>query len=819
MKSLTNKNIVSLVSSFGIIGLVSILIGILTFTTSYSSVFAGNGVESIHDELVAEVKKKNVGKVRALLKKGAYINYRREDSLSLLQLATRAGDLKMTKLLYEAGANINFSARYSLPVVLMAAQYGHEAIVDYFISKGIAVNAKYKYEMNLLMASAAGGLMKFVDLALANKVDVNALDINGQNALHYCVRNKRCTLSILKKLLANKVNLYSETRQYGRLSALILAVASKRSDFLEVLLSSDQLDIKLMNKESNALTYAISRGYEKIIIELLATKKFNRYTPEVLAAIISLIGSDKKSEKIKLVVNGEYLAKISEQDKAKLLVAAVTKNNASVIKLLADNGQDVSVVFKTQMSALKSAMRYGQVAVVVALIKTSKKIDPKLIEQLWPSLIEHSKDASVFRYLKNKKFDVTKTDAHGRSGLIFAAKNGSIDKAKFFVKQPTLIEAVSTRGYYIKGLTSLKIAARSGHVEIVELLLKHKAKVNNVKPDSGDSALEYAIYNKKPKVIELLLKFKTNPNLKTSRDQTMLSLCIDKKLEDSAMLLVNSGAKFKQANRYGGFILTEAINNKLTKLAILLIKKGANLNIKSTHKNIAKWETPLANAVLNKEFEVANALLDAGAKAKVERRSTKLVTQVITAGKLKLIKKLYSKGFDVNEKLLSDQSYGGRLTPLNLSLKFKHTALVNWFLKQGASPNLWNSEGRNSAFFVKDKVMLTLLIKHGLDINHVSKLNTTALTEAILQDDLALIKLLLEQGANPENGFTEEGYSNLMAATFKRDTVLVKLLLKHGAKANRRSPAILEAAINTPLHVAESKEFKDIQKLFQTSLK
>lgn len=78
-----------------------------------------------------------------------------------------------------------------------------------------------------------------------------------------------------------------------------------------------------------------------------------------------------------------------------------------------------------------------------------------------------------------------------------------------------------------------------------------------------------------------------------------------------------------------------------------------------------------------------------------------------------------------------------------------------------------------------------LLIPHGLDVNYGFGHAGGPLTEAVLADDIEWVKMLLDNGANPELAPLYGNQAALaVAAANSVDSKIVELLLEHGARTD-----------------------------------
>jgi len=86
----------------------------------------------------------------------------------------------------------------------------------------------------------------------------------------------------------------------------------------------------------------------------------------------------------------------------------------------------------------------------------------------------------------------------------------------------------------------------------------------------------------------------------------------------------------------------------------------------------------------------------------------------------------------------------------------------------------------NCTASTKDIKMMKLVIKLGGNINQASDCGTTPILMASKQDDLAMVRILLDAGANP-NVFASNT-SPLTNAMQHHNKEMIKLLSKHGAR-------------------------------------
>lgn len=120
--------------------------------------------------------------------------------------------------------------------------------------------------------------------------------------------------------------------------------------------------------------------------------------------------------------------------------------------------------------------------------------------------------------------DYSRRAREGDSALVIAAKCGHLDMVKLLVQHKA---DVNFRNKLL-GVTPLIGAVKFGNVEIAEYLLKHKANPNRA-GNNGHTPLMEAAGSKQKQdnagSVRLLLKYKANPKAQNSERKTARDLC------------------------------------------------------------------------------------------------------------------------------------------------------------------------------------------------------------------------------------------------------------------------------------------------------
>ena len=424
--------------------------------------------------------------------------------------------------------------------------------------------------------------------------------------------------------------------------------------------------------------------------------------------------------------------------------------------------------------------------------------------------------------LLKQKADVNAPQGDGMTALHWAAYRGDTEMADALVKAGANVKAVTRNGnitpfslacqngnaamielllkagadpngVILEGQTPLMTAAHSGNLDAVNVLLSHGVNVNAVEPFRGQTALMWAAAEKHPAIVKALLAKGADPNIHSA--------------------VVNFGG----GGRGGAAVpRVDADGNPLPDAPAAPAANG---------KDVPPVPLPRPEGVL-----FSGGILAAGGKVSAPftvKGGFTALTYAAREGDLESTKILVEAGADVNQQTTGDKS-----SALIEAISNGHLDLANYLLGKGANPNLLNVYGESALYAAVDfrnveiswrptprtfeeKVdtlaLTRALLEHKADpnIRLIRKLpfrsiqdrqwmgtaGATAFWRAAVSDDVDAMKLLVEQGANP-NIPSYEGNTPLMVAagigweggatqTWPDSLIpAVKFCLDHGADIN-----------------------------------
>ncbi|CAH1792050.1 unnamed protein product [Owenia fusiformis] len=239
-----------------------------------------------------------------------------------------------------------------------------------------------------------------------------------------------------------------------------------------------------------------------------------------------------------------------------------------------------------------------------------------------------------------------------------------------------------------------------------------------------------------------------------------------------------------------------------------LVKNGANVN-KTANLYYYHDIYPLEYAAQNGHADCMRYLLDNGAKLNPRRkRGQKVLLYAAASGNPECLQVLFDKGMDVNEKGEFDETATMWAAEYNKPECMKILLLHNPDLnmetsKYDAKTVLYIAAECNSIECVR--LLLNYKPKPNIDSNRSFSYCRTPLCIASYEGHSDIVKLLLENGANVNEG--EYGFSPLRLAVEKNKLGCVQVLCDNGADMNvpeGEDSLLLTATRNTQCFTLET---------------
>jgi uncharacterized protein len=432
------------------------------------------------------------------------------------------------------------------------------------------------------------------------------------------------------------------------------------------------------------------------------------------------------------------------------------------------------------------------------------------------------RDKTSVRKLVGTGVDVNSTQVDGTTALHWAAYHDDAEMVQLLVQVGAKVNVVNRYG-----VPPLATACSNGNAAIVKLLLEAGADANATMK-GGESVLMLAARSGNPEAVKALLARGADPNVRERLGQTALMWAAAEGHTAVVRALIDVAADVNATLDSGFTAFLFAVRGGHLDTVRVFLAAGADVNAMMQRPVNAfgrggrdggrpggprgAGTTPLMLAVQNGHYELAVALIDAGADPNDVR------TGFTPLHMIAMVRRPDSS--DSSDP--APPTGAGRLSSTDFVREIvKRGAKVNFRLPKGArrQPASWSSvasEGATPFLFAADRVdipLMRLLLQLGADPLLPNVENTTPLMAAAgvgtnepqeeageESEALEAVKMLLDLGANI-NTVDKNGNTAMHGAAYNISPLVVKLLAERGA-----DPQIWKGpnkAGGTPLFIAE----------------
>jgi ankyrin repeat protein len=186
-------------------------------------------------------------------------------------------------------------------------------------------------------------------------------------------------------------------------------------------------------------------------------------------------------------------------------------------------------------------------------------------------------DLAEHLIIKHPQHVYTATSGYFVSPLGAALRGGHLKIAEVLHEHGAEVDVQGDNDY-----TALYGASSSGHFEIVQWLLSHRANPNHRAKFDGWTSLHTAAYNGHVEVSRLLLQYKADINARDNEGQTPLHVAVQYfGYVNVARLLLEHGADVNARDHNRNTSLHLASESGRSDVARLLVEHGANMDAKN----------------------------------------------------------------------------------------------------------------------------------------------------------------------------------------------------------------------------------------------
>jgi len=430
-------------------------------------------------------------------------------------------------------------------------------------------------------------------------------------------------------------------------------------------------------------------------------------------------------------------------------------------------------------------------------------------------------DPAQLRALLQQRVDVNVPQADGATALHWAAHWSDVDTADLLLRAGAdpnalnelgvtplslactnanaamvhrLLEAGANPNATGARVPPLMICARTGSVEAVRALIARKADVNAREPLRDQTALMWAVAQKRADVARILVERGADVRARSRPSRVVVNRANPNDIYTAVVGTVSQG---------GSTPLLFAARHGDVESAKVLLAAGANVN-----DLLPDGTSALTVAAHSNHAPLVQLLLDGGANPNIIGSGYTALHAAVLRGNADSVRALVARGAFVNSRLRhgTPTTRGSRefflpesltgATPVWLAARFLEQDLLRLLLERGADPSLALQDG-------------TTMLMAAAGVGSQTTLFDRRDRIAALKDSdeplaVPIVRLLLERGADV-NGSNEPGDTALHGAAKMNYPIVARMLAERGARLASRNKKG-----ETPLMVASGDEVKRV---------
>ncbi|KAJ6184510.1 hypothetical protein N7519_005811 [Penicillium mononematosum] len=383
--------------------------------------------------------------------------------------------------------------------------------------------------------------------------------------------------------------------------------------------------------------------------------------------------------------------------------------------------------------------------------------------------------------------NLTGADAASIPQIVKAAQAGSQGEIAQLIEYGINIE----ERHKASGRNALLVAAHCGKDDVVELLIRHHARLDAA-DGSGWTALHLAASRGHCGVISLLMEESNIAEVPNYQDRTALRIAVDRSQHEAVQMLLMHNAKVNGRAENQMTTLHAAAKQGDAEIVYMLVSKGADIEAKD-----ATMMSALHYACEAGHIEVIAVLL--AHKANIEAAGRDRKTPLICAaeaGRSQAVEFLLKS----KQKASSSGTDDTGMTALHWAAYYGHEETVEILSQKKGSLTRIDAMGRTALHLAVIQTQFGVvepLLRKGADLNSQCATGLTPLHYACMADSIEIATLLLLEGADIEASEYQHQQRPLHIAAARSSVRLVDLLCDKGASLDSR-----DSVGDRPLSVA-----------------
>ena len=720
--------------------------------------------------------------VQFLCDRGADINFVRRDSkeIHLLRLASRVGHWNVVRELYERGATtgVQQTGRYyhtsrSYPrgaeihlsgylekmppeVALIRAVYtGNLAEVKKLISDGINIESRTHYQQRTLLHIAALKDCKaIVEELLLWGAQTNAVDVYGCTPLHYAAEYGHA--DIIGMLYDHNGLAIDKADNEGQ-TALERALMNDRGSCVKALA---HCGARIANDKGYSILHKASKG-------------------GLVDSLSVLCASD-------MSVNIQTRAGLTP------VYCAAKEGKLNSVRILCEYGADINIPTNKGITPLYCAGKNEHQEVVRMLLENGARHD------LFSAAVL-GEGEQVARLIGEGVEVNARQGGNGWAALYAAAKFGHLE----------IVQMLCEAGADINSSVALHTAVWEGYASIVEELLARGAHVD-VTDDKSFTALHYAAQKGFLPIVEMLCNAAADRSLLNSAGKTALELAREQRYREVVQFLVS----FKSPERPSVRPVVAPVSasstpssshpHEVTSTPSEKPSEGEQPSSSSTpHASLLSVDPQVIFPVVNTSLSSQNPSTGTSSSEKEKGKDAASTQQLSEVELLRQQNKMMQEQMQQMQAMMAKMTERQKELEARVATpdKGQHHACiqavmygeqdkVQQFLRQGIAVDMRDEEGKTLLHLAvqnRSEAVSIDLIQYSASLNALVQAGTdrgkTPLHFAVMNRLKRLAESLIIAGASVHIPDIH-GARPLHWAVAQNDPAIVKLLLEHGAQAD-----------------------------------
>lgn len=419
----------------------------------------------------------------------------------------------------------------------------------------------------------------------------------------------------------------------------------------------------------------------------------------------------------KLINDGADINKRDESGRT-ILFELTKKKKVESIKILVQNGVNINLEDKYGNTVLGEAIHREDPIITRFLLENGASVNSlsssgRTILQDVAALGNHK----MFKVLMTQNPDLTIADKYGKTVLFDAVSGGNLDIIKEVLNNIDDVNITEENGQ-----TALFYAVLQEKEEVAKFLISNGLNVNATDNNRQNVLFNAVIYGAEHiSLIEMLLHKGLKLNQKDKDDRSIL--------DEILKILAIANDQYIQVE--GKYRLVRKDRNYL-KLTSILIENGLAID-----RQDKDGKTVLFKEVLNKNTDTIDFLISSGADVNaVDRDGRTVLFDAVLKGlsNISMIDYLIAKGADLNAKDNNELTVVDELAEIVLIVSNNKKATNRRYLDLDTSEDYIG--------------LLKRILGHKPKINTPKVNGRTVLFDVIFYNNLELIKMLLNNGAD-----------------------------------------------------------------------